>query len=228
MVDREPILVAENISKQYKKGNATVWALREASLSLHAGRTTMLIGPSGAGKSTLLHVLAGLEPPTSGSVRLLGQDLYSLSDSTLSRLRNRAFGFVFQSFNLVPSLTAGENVEVPLRVAGARDARKRAVRILESMGLDKRIGHRPGELSGGEQQRVAIARALVNDPKVIFADEPTGDLDSTTGKEVLDLMLGLVRERGIACCIVTHNQAWCDLADVVAEVRDGYLHEGGR
>jgi putative ABC transport system ATP-binding protein len=224
----EAILVAERVSKRYDIGNRHVWALREASLSLYSAETTMILGPSGAGKSTLLHVLAALEPPTEGSVKLLGQDLYSMSDTSLSRLRNQAFGFIFQSFNLLPSLTASENVQVPLRLAGARDARKRAEQVLSLLGLGERAHHRPGELSGGEQQRVAIARALVNDPKVVFADEPTGDLDSQAGREVLELLVGLVREKAIACCIVTHNREWCAYADHIVEMKDGRVEERGR
>jgi putative ABC transport system ATP-binding protein len=226
-MNKETVLTAEGLGKRYLKGASAVWALRDVNLSLHSAHTTMVVGPSGAGKSTLLYVLAGLEAPTEGKVRLLGQDLYSLSDSKLSRLRSQAFGFVFQSFNLIPSLMAVENVEVPLRIAGARNARKRAVQMLEALGLGNRITHRPGELSGGEQQRVAIARALVNEPKIIFADEPTGDLDSKTGEEVLELLLGLVREKGISCCMVTHNRNWCRLADAVVELRDGRIVEGG-
>lgn len=221
------ILAAENVSKRYDVGGRQVWALREASMSLWPGKATVILGPSGAGKSTLLHVLAGLEPPTEGSVKLLGKELYKMSDSALSRLRNQSFGFIFQSFNLLPSLTASENVQVPLRLANSREAKKRADAALDLLGLGDRIRHRPGELSGGEQQRVAIARAIVNEPKVIFADEPTGDLDSKTGTEVLQLLVGLVRDKGIACCMVTHNHDWCQYADAIVEIKDGRAEQRG-
>lgn len=188
----------------------------------------MLLGPSGSGKTTLLHVLSGLERPDEGTVAVDGRSLYALSDSQLSRTRSEMFGFIFQAFNLLPNLTALENVQIPLRILGRRHPASRAREMLARVGLAERAGHRPGQLSGGEQQRVCVARALVAEPQVVFADEPTGNLDSQTGHDVMQLLRELVQERNSACLMVTHNSELTELANRVVYLRDGHVVEPSR
>lgn len=219
-------LEGRGLVKAYEVGGKKVVALDAVDVTLRAGEVIAVLGPSGSGKSTMLYVLSGLEAPDRGKVTLDGQDLYSLPDRRLASLRNRHFGFIFQSFNLIGSMTALENVEVPLRVARAPQARQRATEMLAKVGLEARLDHRPGQLSGGEQQRVAVARALACNPSLIFADEPTGNLDSRTGGELLDMLIGLVRQGSCGCLLVTHNPAWADLADSVLWLRDGRLEKG--
>jgi putative ABC transport system ATP-binding protein len=217
---------ARGLTKTYGRGDAEVHALRGVDLDLAAGTFTAIMGPSGSGKSTLMHCLAGLDQPTSGSVTVAGQRLESLSDDQLTVFRRERLGFVFQAFNLLPMLTAGQNILLPLELSGRRvdgDARERALMLADVLGLGDRLGHRPSELSGGQQQRVAIARALVTEPTVVFADEPTGNLDSTTSAEVLDHLRRCVRELGQTVVMVTHEAGAAAYADHVVTVADGRI-----
>lgn len=220
-----PPIQGRDLRKTYRLGEIVVKALDSVDITLHPGEMVMLLGPSGSGKSTLLHTLAGLEPPDSGEVLADGKPIYKLNDIKLSALRNRQFGFVFQSYNLLPSMTALENVQVPLRVHGDRKARAKSIEMLTRVGLEERLQNRPGQLSGGEQQRVTIARALVTQPKVIFADEPTGNLDSGTTQEVIRLLRDLITEKNTACLMVTHNAELTSVADRVLGMRDGRIVE---
>ena len=220
---RQTVLEADAITKSYGKGATVVHALRGIDLTVYRGEFMGIMGPSGCGKSTLLHLLGGLDRPTSGKVLWDDRDLGQLGDAELSGFRNRHVGFVFQSYNLLPDMQAWENVATPLRYVGVKpkERKQRALSLLKAIGLADRVGHYPGELSGGEQQRVAIARALVNEPKVILADEPTGNLDSTSGSQVLDLLRALNAERGLTVVVVTHSQAVGDLCDRVVTMKDG-------
>ena len=219
------MLVGQGLQKKFAVGSAEVRALAGVDIAVNSGQLVMLLGPSGSGKTTLLHVLSGLEKPDSGSVMIEGTDIYTLKDAKLSRLRSEKFGFIFQSFNLLANLTALENVEIPLRVTNKPQARKRALDMLARVGLAERAHHRPGQLSGGEQQRVCIARALACDPQIIFADEPTGNLDSNTGAEVMSLLSALVTEKDVACLMVTHNPELAEQADRALYLRDGTMVE---
>ena len=198
-----------------------VTILDGVSLDVKPGEFVAVTGPSGSGKSTLLGLIAGLDRPTAGSIRVDGVDLASLDEDALARLRLAKVGYVFQSFHLIPTLTALENVAVPLDLAGAPDAAARASALLEEVGLKLRVGHYPAELSGGEQQRVALARAVANQPGLLLADEPTGNLDSATGAQIIDLLLGLHRRLGITLILVTHDPALAAHAGRVVELRDG-------
>jgi putative ABC transport system ATP-binding protein len=206
----------------YRSGGV-VMALNQVTLDFAAGTFTAVMGPSGSGKSTLLQCAAGLDRPTSGQVWLGGQELGGLSETRLTVLRRDRIGFVFQSFNLLPSLTAELNVALPLRLAGRRPSRPEIRRVLGSVGLADRAGHRPSQLSGGQQQRVAIARALVTRPEVVFADEPTGMLDSASGREVLGLLRGLVDEQGQTVIMVTHDPVAAGYASRVVFLADGQV-----
>jgi putative ABC transport system ATP-binding protein len=208
------------VTKVYRSGGV-VTALNQVTLAFEAGTFTAVMGPSGSGKSTLLQCAAGLDRPTSGEVWLGGQELGGLSETRLTVLRRSRIGFVFQSFNLLPSLTAELNVALPLRLAGRRPSRPEIRRVLGSVGLADRAGHRPSQLSGGQQQRVAIARALVTRPEVVFADEPTGMLDSTSGHEVLGLLRGLVDGQGQTVIMVTHDPVAASYASRVVFLADG-------
>jgi len=219
------VLEGISLTKEYVVGGTTIRALDNVNVRLTAGEIVTVLGPSGAGKSTLLYVLSGLERPTTGKVLLDGIDIYQLTERRLTELRSKVFGFVFQSYNLIGNMTAQENVEVALRIQGNREARSIARCMLEAVGLGARLRHTPGQMSGGEQQRVAIARALVKKPRVLFADEPTGNVDSRTGEGLIQLMVSMVREAGAACMLVTHNQAWVEVADRVLYLRDGRLEE---
>ncbi len=223
MAQREPVLTARQIYRSYRLGERNIQALQGVDIELYSGELVVVLGPSGSGKSTLLHVLSGLEAPESGEVFLGAENIYELSDRSLSHLRSQVFGFIFQSYNLIPSFTVQENVEMQLRIAGVADPVQRAREMLHMVGLGERLDHRSGQLSGGEQQRVGVARALSCNPKVIFADEPTGNLDSQSGAEVMRLLSSLVREQGAVCLMVTHNPAWAELADRVLYLRDGRL-----
>jgi putative ABC transport system ATP-binding protein len=202
-----PLLSAERLTKTVTSGDAPLTILDEVSFGIASGESVAIVGASGSGKTTLLGLLAGLDRPTAGEVRIGGQALSGLDEDARAALRQRLVGFVFQSFQLLPALTALENVMLPLELAGAEDAAPRARGWLERVGLAKRTGHYPKQLSGGEQQRVAIARAFAGDPKLLMADEPTGNLDGATGAEVADLMFRLNREHGTTLVLVTHDNA---------------------
>jgi putative ABC transport system ATP-binding protein len=198
-------------------------ALRGVSVDVPAGQLTAVMGPSGSGKSTLMHILAGLDKPTSGSVTVAGREITTLGDSDLTRLRREHIGFVFQFFNLLPMLNAEENILLPLTIAGAKPDKAKLDALIESVGLGDRLSHRPSELSGGQQQRVAIARALVSEPDVVFADEPTGNLDSKTGGEILELLRHAVRDLGQTVVMVTHEARAASIADRVLFLADGNI-----
>ena len=217
-------LHARGLRKLFRLGNTTLEILRGLDLTVLRGETVFLCGASGAGKSTLLYTLAGLERPTSGDVHFENEDLYGISASRQAELRNTRMGFVFQSYMLLPELTALENVALPGLIGGRPDL-ARAAGLLKQVGLADRSGHLPSELSGGEQQRVAIARSLVNRPGMLFADEPTGNLDSRTGGEIVDLLLGLAREHGTTLLAVTHDTNLAARGDRVLHIRDGALEE---
>jgi putative ABC transport system ATP-binding protein len=218
------VVEARGLSKHYGTGVSRVSALRSIDLAVERGAFVAIMGPSGCGKSTLLNVLAGLDRPTAGEVWLDGERIDELSEADLARLRRRKVGFVFQSFNLIPTLSAGENVELPLRLAGRRrrDARRTAVRLMADLGIENRRNTAPAVLSGGEQQRVALARALANAPDIVFADEPTGNLDSVAAKDVLGLLRS-VRVRGQTLLVVTHDARVAAAADRVITLRDGHV-----
>jgi putative ABC transport system ATP-binding protein len=220
---RPPVIEADEVTRRYGEGDTAVDALRGVSLEIAAGRLTAIVGPSGSGKSTLMHVLAGLDRPTSGSVTIAGTEITSLGDNELTKLRREHIGFVFQFFNLLPMLTADENVVLPLAIAGEKPDRRWIDELLQSVGIADRRSHRPAGLSGGEQQRVAIARALVTRPTVLFADEPTGNLDSATGEEVLVVVRRSVDELGQTTVIVTHDPHAASAADRVLFLADGRI-----
>ena len=215
----------EDVTKHFGDGGARVTALDEVNLTVDSGEFVAVAGPSGSGKSTLLLLLGALDRPSSGWLRFDGRDLGELPDAELARLRLETFGFVFQQFNLIPTLTAQENVEAALAPVGAATAgrRERAAELLQQVGLAARREHLPTQLSGGEQQRVAIARALANDPRVLLADEPTGNLDTATGEEVLTLLRRLSGEHGQTLVLVTHDRGIAGSADRVIEMRDGRI-----
>ncbi|MFF1653218.1 ABC transporter ATP-binding protein [Streptomyces sp. NPDC058255] len=213
-----------SVSRRFGSGDSAVTALDQVSLSFPEGTFTAVMGPSGSGKSTLLQCAAGLDRPTSGSVVIGGTDLTKLNETKLTLLRRERIGFVFQSFNLLPSLTAEQNVALPLRLAGRRPAKSRVREVLEQVGLGDRARHRPTEMSGGQQQRVALARALITRPEVLFGDEPTGALDSQTGREVLTLLRGMVDSDGQTVIMVTHDPVAAAYADRVVCLVDGRVN----
>ncbi|MFG2996845.1 ABC transporter ATP-binding protein [Streptomyces sp. NPDC048340] len=219
----DDVITLRSVSRRYGSGEGAVTALDRVSLSLPRGSFTAVMGPSGSGKSTFLYCAAGLDRPTSGTVTLAGTELSALSESRLTKLRRDRIGFVFQAFNLLPSLTAAQNVALPLRLAGRRPSKSRVYEALAQVGLAERAGHRPGELSGGQQQRVALARALVTSPQVLFGDEPTGALDTRTGREVLELLRALVDRDGQSVVMVTHDPVAAAYADRVLFLVDGRI-----
>ena len=211
----------EAATKMYGTGETGVRALDEVTLELAVGRLTAIMGPSGSGKSTLLHCLAGLDTLTSGRVTIGGTDLAALSDQELTLLRRNRVGFVFQAFNLIPTMTAGENITLPFRLAGRRPDPEWLDHVVATVGLGDRLGHRPSELSGGQQQRVAVARALATHPDIVFADEPTGNLDSRSGAEILGFLRRAVDELGQSVAMVTHDPVAAGYADTVVFLADG-------
>jgi predicted ABC-type transport system involved in lysophospholipase L1 biosynthesis ATPase subunit len=217
-----PQLVARDLRRSFQIGRRRIEVLRGVSLEVQHGESIFLCGASGAGKTTLLYTLAGLERPESGEVEFEGQRLYRRGETPLAQLRNQKMGFVFQGYFLLPELTALENVMLPGMI-GRRTTRDACVKSLETVGLGDRLNHLPPELSGGEQQRVAIARALTNDPDIIFADEPTGNLDSKTGDTIMDLLLGLARERDKTLLVVTHDNNLAQRGDRTLRIVDGLL-----
>jgi putative ABC transport system ATP-binding protein len=225
-----PVVEALEVSRSYRMADVQVTALDRVSLRIDPGEYVAVLGPSGSGKSTLMHLLGLLDRPTSGLLRVDGRDVAGLPDAQLAHLRNTTVGFVFQSFHLLARTTAVDNVSLPLVYRGvpARDRRRQAVAALEAVGLGHRLGHRPVQLSGGEQQRIAVARALVGAPRVLLADEPTGNLDSRTGAEVMGLIETLNAERGVAVVLVTHDQGIADRARRRVRMRDGRVESDTR
>lgn len=220
-----PLVMVRNASKSYGEGDRTVWALRDVSLTVDAGEFVSIMGPSGSGKSTLLNLVAGLDTPTSGEVTLEGARVSDLSNRALATIRRRTIGIVFQFFNLLPTLTAEENVAVPLRADRRKtpEIRERATRALEAVGLSHRAHHYPDELSGGEMQRVAIARALATDARLILADEPTGNLDTDRGEEILELLKQATERDGRSVLLVTHDLRAAAHGDRLITLRDGSI-----
>ncbi len=222
-----PIVTAADLHRRFGEGEAAVDALAGVSLELPVGAFTAIMGPSGSGKSTLMHVLAGLDKPTSGSVTIDGVELGSLDDKRLTELRRDKVGFIFQSFNLLPVLTAAENIELPVKIAGRSVDAAWRDQLIATVGLGDRLTHHPSELSGGQQQRVAVARALITKPAVLFADEPTGNLDSSSSAEVLNLLRQAVDEFGQTVVMVTHEPSAAAIADRVIVLADGHIvHDG--
>ena len=228
MTDAAPAVEADDVRRSYPLDGVAVEALRGVSLRIDQGEYVAVVGPSGSGKSTLMHLMGCLDRPTSGVLRVGGRDVATLHDGELAELRNRTIGFVFQSFQLLGRTSAMDNVALPLVYRGVRRAerRERAEAALRAVGLGHRLEHRPSQLSGGEQQRVAIARALVGEPRLLLADEPTGNLDTGSGAEVMRLLSDLVRDRGVAVVVVTHDHEVAALADRRVHVRDGLLETG--
>ena len=217
------MIALRGVSKTVPSGSGTLTILHTLDLVVPARQVMAITGPSGSGKSTLLGLIAGLDSPSTGQIAIDGIDITSLDEDALARLRGRRIGFVFQFFHLLPSLTALENVLIPMEIAGVSGARTRAAALLEEVGLSERSHHYPSQLSGGEQQRVAIARALANDPPLLLADEPTGNLDSATGRHVIDLLLTINRSRGTTLVLVTHDPELAAVADAAIALRDGHV-----
>ena len=223
------VVDANDLIKTYTMGDVEVHALRGLSVQITRGEVVSIMGPSGSGKTTLMNILGCLDRPTSGDYTLDGESVAQLNDEQLSRIRNQKVGFVFQSFNLLPRSTALTNVELPLRYSppNGRKRREMAEEALVAVGLGDRITHRPNELSGGQQQRVAIARALVNNPAIVMADEPTGNLDTKSGDEIMDVLLELNKERGTTLIIVTHDPEVAEMTERVINIRDGVVSDPG-
>jgi putative ABC transport system ATP-binding protein len=218
-----PVVSATNLTRRYGEGETAVDALRGVSLDVPKGQLTAVMGPSGSGKSTLMHILAGLDKPTSGEVEIAGTKISKLNDSELTKLRRKHIGFIFQFFNLLPMLTAEENVVLPLSLAGEKPDKAWVDELMEKIGIADRRKHRPSELSGGQQQRVAIGRALVSRPSIVFADEPTGNLDSKTSGEILDLLNESVQELGQTIVMVTHEARAAAIAQRILFLADGLI-----
>jgi putative ABC transport system ATP-binding protein len=219
----DSIVTATDVRRRYGEGDAAVDALAGVTTSFERGRYSAIMGPSGSGKSTLMHILAGLDRPTAGSVELDGVEITTLDDGDLTRLRRDKLGFIFQFFNLIPVLTAEENIVLPLSIAGKRPDEDWLRRLVETVGLSDRLTHRPAELSGGQQQRVAVARALISKPAVVFADEPTGNLDSKSSEEVLRMLRQSVDDLGQSVVMVTHDPEAASYADRLVVLRDGRI-----
>jgi putative ABC transport system ATP-binding protein len=225
VADADAVISARHVVRRYGDGDTAVDALRGVSVDIARGRLTAVMGPSGSGKSTLMHILAGLDSPTSGDVTVAGVDVTGLGDAELTLLRRDHIGFIFQFFNLLPMLTAAENIALPLKLAGGKPDPEWLEELVDKVGLGDRLGHRPSELSGGQQQRVAVARALVSRPSVMFADEPTGNLDSTTSGEILALLRDSVDTLGQTTVMVTHDAHAAAIADRVLFLADGMIVE---
>jgi ABC-type lipoprotein export system ATPase subunit len=224
--EKGALIALRGVSKLHRKGRETIRALDAIDLDVAETRMVAIVGPSGSGKSSLLHVVGAMDRPSSGQVRVAGEELNTLPEAALTRFRRQTVGFVFQAFNLIPNLTALENVMLPMEFNGmpVTERGDRARRLLDRVGLGKRVTHKPRELSGGEQQRVAIARALANDPPLVLADEPTGNLDSTTGQMIYELLKEIARERTVM--VVTHAEVLAQMADRVVPIKDGRLVQG--
>src|SRR6266849_9020679 len=224
--DRNALILLQDVSKTYRKGQESVRALDGIDLAVAEKGMVAIVGPSGSGKSSLLHIIGAMDRPSSGQLRVAGQDLSSLPEAALTRFRRQTVGFVFQAVNLIPNLTALENVMLPMEFnnVSASDRRERARVVLDRVGLGKRLGHRPRAISGGEQQRVASARALANDPPLVLADEPTGNLDSKTGQVIYELLKEIARERTVL--VVTHAEVLAQMADRVVHIKDGQVVPG--
>jgi putative ABC transport system ATP-binding protein len=218
-------VAASNLVRRYGDGDSAVEAVRGVSLEIPSGEFTAIMGPSGSGKSTLMHLLAGLDRPTEGTVEIAGEDITQMGDKQLTLLRRKHIGFVFQSFNLVPTLSAEENITLPLTIAGRKIDREFVDSVIERVGLDERRSHRPAQMSGGQQQRVAVARALVSEPTVLFADEPTGNLDSKSSSEVIDLLSEASTVYGQTIVMVTHDATAAEAADRTIHLADGRVEE---
>ena len=214
-----------DLEKEYRLGEVVVHALRGVSMELKKGEFVVVAGPSGSGKTTLLNLIGALDKPTRGKVYIDGKDLTAMNERELTRLRRNKIGFVFQFYNLIPVLTAFENIELPMIVAGVpkKKMQARTQELLEIIGLVERANHRPDELSGGEQQRVAIARALANQPSIVLADEPTGDLDTATGSEVMEVLREMSKREKVTAIVVTHDPVLAEMADRILEMRDGKI-----
>jgi len=224
---QSPAIIIDGVTKDIPLGQRVVHALRGVSLTIGSGEVVAIVGPSGSGKTTLLGLLGGLDSPTSGRIILNGIDITHLSEGRMAGIRNRQIGFVFQSFNLIPTLTALENVALPIQFGRGQNAMRRATDLLRAIGLEDRLGHKPTQLSGGEQQRVAIARALANDPAIILADEPTGNLDTANGARIMHQLLDLRTTLGKTVILVTHDPAIANQADRTVQLRDGLVVDEG-
>jgi len=222
---KEPVLKIQDVWKTYKLGEVDLTVLKGISFGIVKGSFVAIMGPSGSGKSTLLHIVGALDVPSKGKVFLDGEDVSKFSEDKLAKARGKKIGFVFQQFNLLHNLTALENVTLPMVFQGTsdKDRVKRAKELLTSLGLGKRFNHKPNELSGGERQRIAIARALANDPEIIVADEPTGNLDSTTGKKIMDILIDLHKNQGKTIIVVTHDPNIADYTEETINIKDGQL-----
>lgn len=226
----EEIIKVENVWKTYKLGEVDLTVLKGVNLRIRQGSFVAIMGPSGSGKSTLLHIIGALDLPSKGKAYINGRDISQMSEDELSKVRGQKIGFVFQQFNLLHNLTAMENVTLPMVFQGVKEKerRKRAEELLTSLGLEKRLEHLPSELSGGERQRIAIARALANDPDIIVADEPTGNLDSTTGKKIMDILVDLHKNQKKTIIVVTHDPNIADYAEHTVNIKDGLIVKNGK